>query len=190
MVLFMMYSIFIPIFVLCTAFNAAVGGETNWTSRITSKEWHPLRYWFSSCGESINRLTIDGRQFDHVRGISNFYLKVPGTNAIVFVTDENDHSVTFHVFMMDTDEDIAIRELGSEFGQSIGSPRPRDSVELTTNGIVILSTLDNDVKNNNAESKVDAIKSLVYLDLQKKSIIARKTEYYNSGKLVAEGHSR
>jgi hypothetical protein len=183
-----MYILFIPILVLCAALSAGAQVQTNWANRIVSKEVRPLRYWFSPCGETITRLAIDGRRFDHVRGVSKFYLQVPGTNAIVFIVDEKDYSITIHIFMMDTDEDIAIPAAGSDFGQTIGSTHPRESVELASDGKVIISTFDKDVKSVNAESKVDAIRSLFYLDLKKKLVVAERTEYYSSGKLISEGH--
>lgn len=185
----MMHLLFIPIIVLCTVASGSAEVQTNWANRIVSKEVRPFGYWFSHGGENINQLIVDGRRFDHVRGVSQFYIQVPETNAIVFVVDEKDYSVTFHVFMMDTDEDIAIRTPSSLFGQTIGSSHPRDRVELAGDGKIILSTLDKDVKNANAESKVDAIESSFHLDLQKRCVIARTTKYYSSGKLIGEGHS-
>jgi hypothetical protein len=184
----MIYLLFIPIFIFGAPFSAGAEVQLNWTNRIVSREVHPFSSWFSHGGESVNELTVDGRRFDHVRGVAKFYLLVPQTNAIVFVVDEKDYTVTFHVFMMDTDEDIAIPTPSSVFGQTIGSTHPRDSVDLTSDGKVILSTLDDDVRNSNAESKADAIKSSFYLDLQKKLVVARKTDYYSSGKLIGEGH--
>jgi hypothetical protein len=186
--MFLIRSIIGFIIVFGAALSADAQPSTNWSNRVVSKEIRPLSYWFSHGGEDVNELIIDGRRFDHVRGIKKFYLEVDKLPAIVFVVNEKDYSTTFHVFRMDTDEDIAIRADSSVFGQTIGSAHPRDSVELASDGKVILSTFDTDVKNADPTSKVDAIKSIFYLDLQKKAVVARKTLYYSADKLIGEGH--
>jgi len=160
----------IIIFVITALINAHAQDGTNWSHRIISRERHPLSYWIASCGQTINELTIDGHRFEHVRGVKKFYLQVPQTNLIVFVVDETNYSVRYHIFNMNTDEDIAIRDEGSDFGRTIGSPNQHDTVSLGEDGKVILSTYDGDVRNNNTNSTYDAIQTLCYLDMKGKAI--------------------
>jgi len=182
-------ALFIIICIVTALINAHAQEGTNWSHRIISRERHPLTYWIFSCGEAINELTIDGKRFEHVRGIKKFYLQVPQTNLIVFVADETNYSVTYHVFNMNTDDDIAIRDEGSDFGRTIGSPNQRDNVSLGENGNLILSTYDGDVRNNNTNSTYDAIQTLCYLDLKRKAVSSRKTLYFNAGKIINEARS-
>lgn len=177
------------IIVLNAILNVHAEDGTNWSHRIISRERHPLSYWLNPCGEAINELTIDGKRFEHVRGVHIFYLQVPHTNLIVFVVDEKNYSVTYHVFNMDTHDDIAIRDEASDFGRTIGSPHQRDNASLAEDGRVILSTYDGDVRNNNTNSSYDATQTLCYLDLKRKTVSSRKTLYFNGGKLIGEGHS-
>ena len=161
---------------------------TNYAHRIVSKEKHPLIYWISSCGETISELVIDGKHFDHVRGVAKYYLQVPNTSAIVFVVDGTNYSVAYHVFDMDTDKDIVIPAEYSDFGHSIGSKNPRDSIELADDGEIILCHYDTGAKSTLPSlSKLDSVKSLYYLDLDKRAVVARKTLYYDSErKLISE----
>lgn len=161
---------------------------TNWSHRIVSKQKHPLSYWFSSCGTVINELIIDGKRFKHVRGISEFYLPVPNTNLVVFVVDEPDYSVTYHLFNMDTDEDIAIPASNSIFGRSIGSTDICDAVLIGEGGIIELQNIDPDAKSTLPSlANLNSIKTVYYLDIGKKAVIAEKTFYYDkAGRLIDE----
>ena len=153
--------------------------KTNdWSKRIISKTKRPLASLINPHVSYVNVLTIDKKRFEHVRGVKRFYLPVPQTNAIVFMVDEKDYSVTYHVFNMDTDEDIAIHAQDSVFGQSIGSSRPQDAVEDVRDGRIVLST----------RSGPNTItKTLIQLDLTKKAVVAEKTLFYDqAGKVIRQ----
>ena len=177
------------IFIINILTKAHAQGETDWSHRIISREKHPLSYWLSLCGETVNELTIDGKHFEHVRGAKPFYLQVLKTNLIVFVEDETNYSVIYHVFNMDTDEDIAIRDEGSWFGRAIGSSNQRDKADLAEDGRLLLSTYDGDVRNINTNSAFDAMQTFCFLDLKRKTVSGRKTLYFNAGKVISEAHS-
>jgi hypothetical protein len=150
-----------------------------------------LRYLFSPCGGTINELKIDGKRFDHVRGERGFYLQVPHTNAIVFVVDEKDNSVTYHIFNMDTDEDIAIHARGSIFGYNIGYTNDqRDSVEVGDDGNIILCNIDKGAKSTlSSLANLDSIKSVYILNPSKKTVVVKKTFYYNkAGKPIRQSN--
>lgn len=77
-------------------------------------------------------LIVDGKRFAHVRGSPPFFcLKVPHTNAIVFVTEEHITAgewSTFHFYGLDTKKDIKVevgmdRGLGLSFGGTNGADR-------------------------------------------------------------------
>lgn len=168
--------------------NAHAQGVTNWSHRIISKERHPLSYWLNPCGEAINELTIDGKRFEHVRGVKTFYLQVPNTNLIVFVVDETNYSVGYHIFNMNTDEDIAISARDSVFGQSIGATNVRDTVELEGDGIIALCHVDQNAKSTLPSlANLDSVKSIYYLNAGKKAIVAEKTLFLEKGgKLIRQ----
>jgi len=172
-----MRSILITVAILLMA-SAGYTQTNDWSKRIISKTHRPVASFLNPHVSDVNILIIDGRRFKDVRGLKKFYMTVPGTNSIVFVTDEKDYSVTFHVFNMDTDEDIAIPAHGSVFGQTIGSPKPEDSVKAGDKGKIVLST------RFGPDVITDAI---VELDLVRKVIVSKKTFYYDkTGKVIDE----
>ena len=153
--------------------------QTNdWSKRIISKTTRPLSSHLNSHVGDVHVLIIDGKRFEHVRGLKRFYVPVPKTNAILFVVDEKDYSVTYHVFNMDTDEDIVISARNSVFGQSIGASKSQDAVENDGEGKIALST---------RSGPNIVTKTLVYLDLAKKAVVGEKTLFYDqAGKVLRE----
>jgi hypothetical protein len=117
---------------------------------------------------------------------------VPKTNSILFVTDENDDSATYHIFNMATDEDIAIQSKSfmPSFGKDIGSPYTNSSDTVTVNddGIIELCHLSKSVKSTiSSHGELESIKELLYLDTNKKAIVAEKAFYYDkTNKLIYE----
>jgi hypothetical protein len=66
-----------------------------------------------------------GRRFAAFAGLAAYYLDVPGTNAIFFVTQEADYRIQFHFFNLVTKKDIQIDGGRSGFGWGIdGSRKP------------------------------------------------------------------
>jgi hypothetical protein len=158
----------------------------DWSHRIASKKKYSFGYFLNPCGNVINELIVDGKIFSHVRGESKFYIPVPKTNTIVFITDEKDYSITYHVFNMDTDEDIQIPARNSAFGNSIGSSKPSDSVIIASDGTLVLCNIDKNAKSTLPSlAKLSSIKSLFYLNPERKEIISEKIYYYDAdGKLL------
>src|ERR1700733_433940 len=179
------------IYLFLVAFAACAETNTNdWSHRIISKTRRPLTSFINPHVSPVNVLIIDGKHFIHVRGLKSFYLQVPNTNSIVFVSDETDYSVTYHVYDMNTDEDIAIHSHSSMslFGTTIGSANPRDTVTVRDDGIILLSNLDKDAKSTLPElANLNCVKQIIYLDLNKKAILADKAFYYDkAGQLIEE----
>ena len=147
------------------------------------------RPWTSLFGhlEEVNIITIDGRRFEHVRGLSRFYIPMPQINAILFLTDEKDHSVTYHVFKMDTGEDIPINAKLSVFGFHLGSTNVRDFIQQVSSCEVVLYNVDKGAKSVLPElSNLDRIITFYYLDLNKK-VATDKTLYYDkAGNIILE----
>lgn len=163
----------------------ATNPESNWEKRIVSKHGHSLASLISPHVQVVNALIIDGKRFDHVRGEKPFYLPVPKYNAILFVVNEQDknYSVTYHIYKMDTKEDIMIRVSSlTTFGNSIGpsfSPETRDSVKVGEDGTIVLCAI--------IISSKDTMKIYDYLDLTKQRVVARKKITYDkSGKIIKE----
>ena len=127
--------------------------QTNaWPARIISKIEHPHGFFFLNPHRGdVSVLIVDGRRFEHVRGMAPFYLALPNWNEIVFVVVERDYSYTYHVFKMATDKDIAIHASHSAFGETIGFSNCCDAVQQDTDGKVILSTVDNQARSTISE---------------------------------------
>ena len=185
----LMRSIPVVFFVL---FACAIGlAQTNdWSKRIVSKTRRPPASFISPHVSAINVLIIDGKRFERVRGLNKYYLRVPKTNSIVFVMEDDNYRVTYHVFNMDTEEDMAIPSQSSmsSFGETIGSPNSRDTITVGDDGIIVLCDLDKGAKSTLPSlADLDSVKHLIYLDRNKKAIVADKTFYYDkAGKVLYE----
>jgi hypothetical protein len=157
----------------------ACSQNTNFSQRIVSKKERPLASLVNPHVDAVNVLVIDGKRFERVRGVEKFYLVVPKMNAVLFVVDENNYFVTYHIFKMDTGEDIQIKAANSIFGRCIGMPNSCDAVEEAGDGKIVLSDSGQDT---------DAMrKSLIYLDLARKTVVAEKTIFYDkAGKVIRE----
>jgi hypothetical protein len=165
--------------------------DKQWPERIRSGTKFSITRLISVHESPVHILTIDGKRFEHVRGFKPFYLRVPESDLIVFATDDRDYKTVYHVFNMDTDEDIAVRPLSVPvFGNTIGfsGGNRSDSVEKTNDGQVILCTdITNAASTLPSLSSLCEIKGLVSIDLAKKALVADKTFYYDKdGKILDE----
>ena len=156
--------------------------SADWRGRIVSKTKRPLSSWLNPHVGAINVLVVDGKRFENVRGIKYFYLPVPGIDAIVFVTDNKDQTITYHVYKMDTKEDIAVNARSSIWGSSIGSAMQSDSVaEATATNITLC---------NRSYGDTDGVhmRTLIYIDLNRRKVSAEKDIFYSmkTGKLIRE----
>ncbi len=154
----------------------------DWSSRIISKTHRPLSALINPHVSDEKTLVIDGKAFEHVRGVHKFFLPVPGTNLIVFVVDGANDSSVYHVFDMTTSQDVIVVDSGiSIFGSAIGANVTQrvDSVENKGDGQLVLCT----TFHNSGE----VIKMCNYLDLNKKVVVKKTVLTYDaSGKLVKE----
>ena len=186
-----MRSMFVVIVLLC-ACSIGFAQTNDWSKRIVSKTRRPLASFINPHVGSIQVLIIDGKRFENVRGQEKYYLQVPKTNSIVFVTEEIDFHPVYHIFNMDTDEDIAIQSqsLMPSFGNDIGSPytNSSDTVTMGDDGIIVLCHSDKHVNGNiSSIGDFESLKALYYLNPNKRTIIAEKTFYYDkAGKLIYE----
>jgi hypothetical protein len=178
--------------VLLCACSMGFAQTNNWSKRIVHKTTYPLAMLSNIHISPVDVLIIDGKRFENVRGMSKYYLQVPNTNSIVFVTDdENDHP-TYHIFNMDTDEDIEFhsQDSSSRFGRHFGSPNssPRESVAVDDDGMIVLCILDTNIPGLLSPGvSFNSAKELYYLDPKKKAIVADKMFYYDSaGKVIDE----
>ena len=115
-------------------------------------------------------------------GWKSFIFLSPKINAIVFVTDQNNSLEFYHVYKMDTKEDIIFSTANSVFGQAIGAPdisRRADSANVNENGNIELCTIFTE------PDKIS--KDCEYLDLDKRPVVVAKSFFYDkSGKLIRE----
>jgi hypothetical protein len=180
---------------LCLAFGCstansdhATNTESNWEKRIISKHKHPYAYLISPHLGEVNVLIVDGHRFENVRGQKPFYLRVPETNAILFMVDEKDYSITFHYYNMDTKEHVSIHSIYDFlFGRQIGLATlegANDTIEVAKNGEIVLCTKWGGARLDGSEF---TSKEYTYLDIRKMRITAIKTFYYDkSGNLFRE----
>src|ERR1035437_1234508 len=165
-----------------TTSDHATNTESNWEKRIISKHKHPYAYLISPHLGEVNVLIVDGHRFENVRGEKPFYLRVPETNAILFVVDEKNNTITVHYYNLDKKEDISFHTAGIlMFGRNIGydSENRKDTIEPTTNGDIALCTTLSETK--------QTVKIFVYLNLSNMTMVAKKTFVYDkSGKLLHE----
>lgn len=68
-------------------------------------------------------LTVAGKTYRGVRGMAPYYLDVPGTNSILFVTQAPGDHITFHILNLGTKEEVQIDGGTSGFGWHLGGPR-------------------------------------------------------------------
>ena len=176
---------------IASAFSLACGQTNSWSNRIKSKTKHPLASIFSSCPNYINVLSIDGRRFENARGIKWFYLPVPRTDTICFVIDERGGAVTYHLFDMDTDNDVAIHAQSSYFGRSIGATNTSDSIETGTNGDIMLCNIDRDAKSTVPDlANLATVKWTCVLNIPSRRVVSQNIFYYDrKGKLILENSS-
>jgi hypothetical protein len=181
------------VMVLLCACSIGFAQTNDWSKRIVSKTTRPLASFINPHVSPIQVLIIDGKRFENVRGQEKYYLQVPKTNSIVFVTEEIDFHPVYHIFNMDTDEDIEIRPYSfrfTNFGKDIGSPYPNssDTVTVGDDGIVVLCNLDKNFNGKLASiGDFESVKQLIYLDPNKKAIVGGKSLYYDkNGKLIYE----
>jgi hypothetical protein len=157
------------------------------SKRVISRREKPIASWINPHVSEVNVLIVDGKRFEHVRGLNQFFLRIPKTNAIVFVSDEKDYTITYHVYNLDSGEDIQVHARGSIFGNTIGSAKPRDSIEDADQQSVILCNFDPSARST-LPSLMDlaAVKSLYVLDLHKKSVTEKTTYLDKDGKVIRE----
>src|SRR5437867_7312896 len=151
---------------LAVAILTGCGRDTSWSARIISKQERPLLSLVSPHAEAVNVLVVDGKRFENVRGVNTFYIPLRQINAILFVTDEKDYSVTYHVIKMGSGQEISIPASASVFGRCIGMKQPCDTVRQVSSAEIILC--------NVGKSGSDVRKSLIYLDLDRKAVTAEK----------------
>ncbi len=118
-------------------------------------------------------LTINGKTYMGVRGLPPYYLDVPELNSILFVTQEKDGKVLFHLVNLKNKKEIQINADSSGFGWDIGSGRKpgdkyTDYVENVQSNQIMIATRSGDWK------------EMMVLNLANKSIARRETIYFDS----------
>jgi hypothetical protein len=92
-------------------------------TKVIVESKHPPLYPFNVHGGETVYLEVGGRSFKNVRGTQPFYLNVPQSDSILFVTEGEPFRVTFHIFNLSTRRDTPIDGHGSSFGWNIGSKK-------------------------------------------------------------------
>jgi len=96
----------------------------------------------------VKYLTTYGCTYVGVRGTAPFYLKVPGVNAILFVTEEDRYRIHFNIVNIETGAATRIDGRTEGFGWDIGAPRsggePYTDVvdEVRTNEVIAATYLE------------------------------------------------
>jgi hypothetical protein len=104
-------------------------------------------------------IRVGGRSYNGVRGLQPFYLRLPKSNSILFVTDAGYEAADFYVVKTN---DWTVRKIRAEklgFGSHIGYPDASgssftDFVEMESSQSLVLAT------------RYPRLKKLIYLDLE------------------------
>jgi hypothetical protein len=163
------------VFVLCLSLTytlTSCSKPEGQRDRIVSSIKYPLAYSLNPHVGGVNVLTVDGKRFEHVRGISRFYIAIPQIHSILFVVDNPNYSCTYHIYNLDTRTDTAMVVRSSVFGHTIGSDRPRDTVDQIKGPELLLK--------NASESVNDSTTSLVYLDIKKGIVTKEETRFFDN----------
>lgn len=172
--------------ILCLSLFPLMAGcsdkKDSLSERIVSKREHTLQSVLNVHGSPLKVLTIDGKRFEHVRGVEKFYLELTKTNAVLFVVDNRDTPVIYHIYKLDTREDIQIKEVSiSGFGRDIGATNSSDSIEEVGDGKIVLTTVGRDM------DSVITDKYLICLDLEKRAVVSQKhLTFDKEGKVIRE----
>lgn len=118
-------------------------------------------------------IEVGGKTYTGVRGLPPYYLDVPQLNAILFVTQQKNYNVIFHLVNIETKYDVQIDAGNSGFGWNIGSGRTpgdkyTDYVESVHSNRMRLATRSGDWKET------------LELNLITKLIERRETLYFDA----------
>lgn len=118
-------------------------------------------------------LEVGGRKFEGVRGRRPCYLEVPQIDGILFVTDEPDYSIKYHVVLPKSKTFIEIPAGSTAFGRDIGYSDGGDKIERVDGNVVVL-------RNENRNASSHRI-TYYFLDLQKKERVREVTYFPGPG---------
>jgi len=163
------------------------GQNRSWSGRIISKKIRPPSALANVHVSDINVIIIDGTRFERVRGFKPFYLQVPGSNSILFVTDESDYSVKYHCFDMDMDRDTVIDAQSSVFGRSIGLNTAEDVITNVNNGKILLCNLDTNARSVDQRlHDLTSTRTFYLLDLPGRTVSGRTMYLNKDGAIIEE----
>jgi hypothetical protein len=122
-------------------------------------------------------LTVNGRTYVGVRGLPPYYLAIPQSRLILFITVEPRKKVFFNVIDLDTKKEIRIDGDSSGFGWNIGSKRNpgeklTDYVESVQSNKIVVATRSLNWKETTK------------LDLNSKSIDLVEISYYDQNNQI------
>jgi len=111
-----------------------------------------------------------GKTYFNVRGLEPFYITVPGTESILFVTESASRSATFHIFNTNTQSELEIPGDTSDFGSNLNAnPAPgsaySDFIEKASDDGIVLAT------------QYPEFKKLTFLDLKQKRVERVESEW-------------
>jgi hypothetical protein len=118
-------------------------------------------------------LTVAGKTYRGIRGLAPYYLDVPGTNSILFVTQATGDHITFHLLNLNTKEEVQIDGGTCGFGWGIGGSRKpgekfTDYIESADSNRITVAIHSGDWKET------------LVLNLVTKSIERVETVYFNA----------
>jgi len=148
-------------------FPACRPSQPGHTNKVSVRTDWSARALISPHVDADHILTVGTNRYHHVRGLTKFYLEIPKLESILFITDDENYTVTYHIVNMETLKDIAIPAPSSVFGHDLGHEPPRDDVVSVTSDQIILS--------NRRESSKRASKTTIVLDLTNRRVLSDQT---------------
>ncbi len=122
-------------------------------------------------------IEVAGQKYVNLRGKAPYYLGIPGTETILFVTEDKNYQATIHVVNLVTQKHFSITGAGS-LGRGIGSTEPQGSpftdwIGSVTNGVVTVF------------SRGSYSKEVIVLNLDSQKLIHKEVDYFDpSGSLT------
>lgn len=91
----------------------------------------------------VSWLSINGKTFYHLKGAQPFYLPVPNTPYVYFVTELHNESKIIHFFSLENGKEIKFEESDCFLGYRMHMGEPElEWIESSNNSIIVIGTKD------------------------------------------------
>jgi hypothetical protein len=115
-------------------------GDTNESNSIRVKHEWSLRNFVSPCGGTEPALIVNGHKYRDVMGSAPYYVAIPSSNMIYFVTSGKSYTSVCHFYDLGRKKDTKIVLNATELGNYVGKQDGRSvTIESITNSIALVA---------------------------------------------------